>query len=216
MSGKEFKAVAVLLAAGLSRRMGERNKLLIEIGGEPLVRRTAKAYIEAGVAVHAVLGFEEALIREALRGLPVTFVENPRYEDGQPASVRAGVESLAAGYDAVLIALSDQAALTPADIAALVDAFAASGSAHILIPYYKEQRGNPVVFPSSLLARMRAEGRNAACRAFIDRHPELTMRYYAPNDHFVIDIDTPIDLAAFEARQGANSAEEPEAATGRT
>jgi len=205
MSGDEFKAVAVLLAAGLSRRMGERNKLLIPISGEPLVRRTAKAYLEAGVAVHAVLGHEADLVREALRGFPLTFVQNPNYEEGQPSSVRAGVETLSEGYDAVLIALGDQAALTPGDISGLLDAFRHHGGAHIVIPYHGEQRGNPVVFPASLLAAMRAQGRNAACRAFIDRHPELTRRYEAPNDHFSVDIDTPGDLEAFEAKHRTNS-----------
>lgn len=127
MKAQDLKAAAVLLAAGLSRRMGERNKLLIEIGGEPLVRRTAKVYLAAGVDVHAVLGFEAGQVRAVLEDLPITFVTNPHYEEGQQSSVRAGVESLPPGYDVLLVALADQAALTPADIASLLDAFAACG-----------------------------------------------------------------------------------------
>ncbi len=190
-------AAAILLAAGLSQRMGSQNKLLIEIDGEPLVRRTAKTYLAAGAAVHAVLGYEAARIRAVLKDLPVSFIENPAYAEGQPSSVRAGVESLSGNFSAVIVALSDQPSLTPADILGLLDAFAEAGN-FILIPYFNGRRGNPAVFPATLIAEMRALGLNAVSRDFIDRNPHLTRAYDAPNDHFVIDIDTPEDLAAFE------------------
>ncbi len=196
-----LNAAVVLLAAGLSRRMGGRNKLLIEIEREPLVRRTAKTYLAAGAKVHAVLGHEAEQVRAALADLPLSFVENPRFAEGQPSSVRAGLDSLTGSYDAVLIALADQAALTSNDIAELLRAFADTGGRRILVPYYLGRRGNPVVFPASLIAEIRTSGRNAACRSFIDSNPQLTRRYEAANDHFVIDIDTPEDLAAFESVQ---------------
>ncbi len=188
---------AVLLAAGLSRRMGERNKLLIEIGEEPLVRRTAKVYLAAGIDVHAVLGFEAEKVRAALEGLPIAFVINPHYEEGQQSSVRAGVESLAPGYDTILVALADQAALTPADIAGLLDAFASYGGERIVVPFFQGLRGNPVAFPASLAAGMRTSGKNAVSRAFIDSNPQLIEQYEAGHERFIIDIDTPENLASF-------------------
>ena len=197
MKAQDLKAAAVLLAAGLSRRMGERNKLLIEIGGEPMVRRTAKVYLAAGVDVHAVLGFEAREVRAALEGLPIAFVTNPHYEEGQQSSVRAGVESLAPGYDTILVALADQAALTPADITSLLDAFASCGGERIVVPFFQGLRGNPVAFPARLAAAMRAAGKNAVSRAFIDNNPQLIEQYEAAHERFIIDIDTPEDLASF-------------------
>lgn len=200
MTVSEIKAAAVLLAAGLSRRMGERNKLLIEIEGEALVRRTAKAYLAAGVEVHIVLGHEAEQVAAVLRDLPAISVLNPDYAQGQPTSVRTGIDSLAGSYAAILIALADQAALTAEDISGLVQAFAADGGSRILVPYRRGRRGNPVIFPASLIEDMRGQGRNAACRSFIDNNPQLVYRYEAPNEHTVIDIDTPDDVAAFEKR----------------
>jgi molybdenum cofactor cytidylyltransferase len=127
-------------------------------------------------------------------------VYNPNYAEGQPTSVRAGIDSLPDGCSAILVALADQAALTAEDIGGLVKAFAADGGGRILVPYYQGRRGNPVIFPASLIAAMRVLGRNAACRSFIDNNPELVYRYEAPNDHTVIDIDTPDDIIAFERR----------------
>lgn len=200
MNARNFKVAAVLLAAGLSRRMGERNKLLIEIGGEPLVRRTAKVYLAAGAEVHAVLGHDAEMVRAALAGLPVSFVTNSHYEEGQQSSVRAGVESLAEGYGAILVALADQAALTPADIASLLDAFARCGGNRIAVPYFRGHRGNPVAFPARLIAEMRAAGKNAASRTFIDDNPRLIEQYEAGHDRYIIDIDTPEDLSSFKKR----------------
>jgi molybdenum cofactor cytidylyltransferase len=200
MTIPEIKAAAVLLAAGLSRRMGERNKLLIEIEGEPLVRRTAKAYLAAGVEVHAVLGHEAEQVRAVLQDLAIAFVHNPDYTEGQPTSVRAGIASLPRGYAAILVALADQAVLTADDIRGLLKAFAAGGGGRILVPFYQGRRGNPAIFPGSLVEEMRSQGRDAATRSFIDSHPELVYRYEAPNDHTAVDVDTPGDVIAFEKR----------------
>jgi molybdenum cofactor cytidylyltransferase len=193
-----IKAAAVLLAAGLSRRMGPRNKLLIPIGGEPLVRRTAKVYLAAGVSVNAVLGHEAELVRAALHDLPLSFTFNPLYEtEGQHSSVRAGLNSLAAGYDAVMIALADQPSLEPSDISMLLAAFA-QDPGRILVPYFEGRRGNPTVFPGSILMQLRRHCETAPLRSFAGANPGLTLVYQAADAHFVTDIDTPDDLAAFE------------------
>jgi molybdenum cofactor cytidylyltransferase len=202
MTIDRLQVAVILLAAGLSRRMGERNKLLIQIEGEPLVRRTAKAYLTAGVEVRAVLGHEAEQVRAVLTDLPLTFVENPHFAEGQPSSVRAGLESLTGGHDAILVGLADQAALTSVDICDLVAAFGKSDREHILIPYCRGERGNPVVFPSKIVADIRAAGSSADCRKFIDSNPHLTRHYETANGHFVIDIDTPEDLRAFESASG--------------
>jgi molybdenum cofactor cytidylyltransferase len=181
--------------------MGERNKLLIEIDGEPLARRTAKVYLAAGVSVHAVLGFEAGKVRAALKDLPITFTTNQHYEDGQQTSVRAGAESLACDYDAVFVALADQAALTPADIEELLGAFVRCGGERIVVPFHGGLRGNPVLFPGKLIAAARASGKNAVSRAFIDSNPQLIEQYEAAHDRFIIDIDTPEDLASFGNRE---------------
>jgi molybdenum cofactor cytidylyltransferase len=199
MPSSPLKTAAVLLAAGLSSRMGGQNKLLIAFDGVPLVRRTAQSYLAAGAEIFAVIGHEAEAVRAALAGLPLQFIENPDFAEGQQASVRAGIDAVPEGYHAVLVALSDQVALTPGDIGDLLDAFAASGGDRIFIPYFQGTRGNPVVFPPEIIAELRRSGGNTALRNFIDAHPERTRRYEAVNNHFVIDIDTPEDLLAYRS-----------------
>jgi molybdenum cofactor cytidylyltransferase len=190
------RIVAILLAAGRSQRMGDRNKLLMDIGGQPMVRRVAETLLGSRVReVIAVLGYDSALIAAALAGLPLRTVVNDQYASGQMSSVRAGIAALANEPAAIVVALADQPALEPADIDFLIDAFLALPEPKILVPVYGGQRGNPVVLPGKQRQALEAGGVNFGCRNLIARHPEAVIRIEAPNPHYVQDIDTP---AAYE------------------
>jgi molybdenum cofactor cytidylyltransferase len=79
---------AIILAAGLSRRMGARNKLLLPINGKPMVRYVVETYLAvADAQICVVTGFEADKIEAALAGLPVQFAHNSDYKAGQPFSV---------------------------------------------------------------------------------------------------------------------------------
>src|SRR6185295_1646906 len=107
----EKRVTAIVLAAGASTRMG-RNKLLLDVGGETLVRRAVRAAIEGGAdEVVVVLGHEEDRVRAELRGLDCRPVVNPDHAEGAGSSVRAGVRQ-AAGADALMIVLADMPFVT--------------------------------------------------------------------------------------------------------
>ena len=123
---KNRKISAVLLAAGASRRLG-RNKLLLEVGGRPVVRRAAEALLGAEVSeVIVVTGHEAEGVRRALEGLPVRLVHNSAFADGQATSLAAGLARADAGAGGILFAQGDQPFLTEALVNALVRAFAAA------------------------------------------------------------------------------------------
>lgn len=183
----------ILLAAGLSQRMGAANKLLVMVDGEPLVRRTARIYLQRSHKVIVVLGYDAGRIRAALHGLPVRCIENASYAEGQKSSVQCGFANLGRSGDAVVIALADQPLLSPEDLQGLIAAFAASDRQRIMIPYCGVDRGNPILIPSAMIERLKGETQELACRKFIAANPHLTRRYKAPNDHFTTDLDTPAD-----------------------
>jgi molybdenum cofactor cytidylyltransferase len=195
--------VAILLAAGRSQRMGERNKLLMDVGGRPMVRRAAETLLDSRVReVVAVLGHDHARVIEALAGLPLCIVVNNEYASGQMSSVRAGIAAITGDPAAIVVALADQPALEPPDVDFLIDAFVALPKPKILVPTYGGQRGNPIVLPGTQCQALRAGGVSFGCRNLIERHPEAVVRIEAPNDHYVQDIDTP---AAYDALVGAYS-----------
>ncbi|MFM0340041.1 nucleotidyltransferase family protein [Paraburkholderia fungorum] len=197
---------AVVLAAGLSSRMQGLHKLLLPVGAEPAIRRTVSAL--AGAApeeIVVVTGFRGRAVMEALDDLPVRFQSNPRYEEGQMTSVAAGVAALAAPCNTVMVCLADQVLLESADYRELVDAFAAMSRGSILIPFFKGQRGNPVVFSASYAAEVISGHINPGCRKLIAEHPDEVVAYEAAHDRYIVDMDTPDDYARILARMGIDA-----------
>jgi molybdenum cofactor cytidylyltransferase len=184
--------IAILLAAGRSQRMGDRNKLLMDVGGRSMVRRAAETLLESRISeVIAVLGHDHARVAEALAGLPLRIVVNDEYASGQMSSVRAGIAAITGDPSAIAVALADQPALEPPDIDFLIEAFLALPEPKILIPVRSRQRGNPIVLPGAERHRMLDGGFNFGCRNLIERHPEAVSKIEVPNPHYVQDINTP-------------------------
>ncbi|KZL05405.1 Nicotine blue oxidoreductase [Pseudovibrio axinellae] len=189
----------VLAAAGLSRRMGAVNKLLLRIDDEPLIRKAARLYSSLGMRVIVVTGHEADKTESALDGVPVTTVFNPHYMEGQRTSIQVGLQHASLDRKGLVIALADQPELTSQDISALCNAHQTSRADKILVPYFKGQRGNPIVFPCSIARRLMHSGQIPGCRRFIDENPALVRRFKAPNHHFTSDIDCPADLGRLQS-----------------
>ncbi len=188
------KVSAVLLAAGQSRRMGVDNKLLLPIGGEPVVRRVAGRLLEAGLEdIIVVLGHDAELVASALDDLAIRTVINPDHGDGQMTSVRAGLAALSAGVDGIMICLADQPFLEVEDYRALIEAFTREAEKSVVVPTHGGRRGNPIVLAASHRDKILARGANLGCRQFIDRNPDLVATVEFSSNGFVRDIDTPAD-----------------------
>jgi molybdenum cofactor cytidylyltransferase len=191
---------AIVLAAGLSRRMGE-NKLLAPLGGRALVAHAVDALAASRASpVFVVTGHEAGGVREALAGRPVRFAHNPDFAAGLSTSLRAGLAALAAeGVDGALVCLGDMPLVGPAHLDALVDAFEAEGGEAVCAPAFGRRRGNPVLWPARHFAEMMALGGDAGARALLDKYAG-EVRHVAVADGAVhVDVDTPEALAALRS-----------------
>src|SRR5947208_16839934 len=88
---KPLRVAGVVLAAGASRGMGAgRNKMLLELAGEPLVRRAVRRALTAGLwPVVVVLGHEADRARAVLADLQVVIALNPNFMGPSRTSVHA-------------------------------------------------------------------------------------------------------------------------------
>ncbi|WP_176251265.1 NTP transferase domain-containing protein [Sulfitobacter sp. HGT1] len=198
---------AIILAAGLSRRMRDRNKLLLPIAGTPMIRHVVQTYLAAiSGEVCVVTGFEPARIKAALAGLPIRLIHNPEFEKGQAFSVKAGLLE-APLTDHLLIGLGDQPELTADDLRAFIRAHLEANPAKISIPLRDATRGNPIVVPAHMRARLLADDVNPGCGKFTRTNPDLSAYIPMPTPGFFSDIDTPDAFAAFERMtpQGATT-----------
>src|SRR2546429_526137 len=99
---------ALVLGAGSSRRMG-RPKLLLELGGKPLIRRAVEQASAAGLEpVVVVVGPHRSEMEQALRGTAAQLVDNPDHLSGMASSLRAGLTALPVTVKAVVVLLGDQ------------------------------------------------------------------------------------------------------------
>ena len=197
----ECRVAAVLLAAGESRRMGAANKLTLAINGVPLLRHTVQVLLASRLQeIVVVLGHEAQAMAALLDGLPVTLVENPGYREGQMSSVHAGLAALGAARDGVMICLTDQPLITPADIDRLIEAFARRTRGSILVPTHAGERGNPIILADAHRRDILDGGRNLGCRRLIERNPSLVETVEMADDHVVVDLDTPEDYVAITER----------------
>ena len=191
----------IVLAAGASTRMGRQKLTLPLADGRPLVRAAVEQVLAADLDdVVVVLGREAEAVASALRGLPIRTVVNPRYAEGQSTSLRAGLDALAQDTEAAVVALGDQPLPDPRMLRQLVEAFRTSGRP-IVAPLYRDGRGNPVLFASSVFDELRRVEGDRGGRPVVARDPERVAE--VPVDApMPADIDTPEDYEA--ARRGGS------------
>ncbi|MHB1104180.1 MAG: nucleotidyltransferase family protein [Devosia sp.] len=195
MSRESAQLDIILLAAGLSTRMGAENKMLLPFRGRPLVRRVAIRLLEADIGrIRVVTGFEANRVSAALAGLDLDIHFNPDFESGQMSSVRAGFRTLPEPTAGVMIALGDMPHLAAPDYRQVARAFLDDGGRQIAVPFFGEERGNPIVIPPRFVADVADGAINAGCRKLVRSRPDDILRVEVSRPAFIADIDTPDDF----------------------
>ena len=192
---------AIVLAAGMSTRMGQ-NKLLLTFRDKPLIVHAVDTLLAAEIdEIVVVLGHQTDRVRDQVKGKPIRIVQNPNYQEGLSTSVRAGVEAVSRETAGIMIYLADQPLLEPADVQRIVAAFgeAKKENKSIVVPFFKGQRGNPVILDESLRVAILGIAGDVGCKGVIKRYPESVYRLEMENDHVVRDVD---DINAYERLVG--------------
>ncbi|MEM6577596.1 MAG: nucleotidyltransferase family protein [Pseudomonadota bacterium] len=189
------RTTAVVLAAGLSRRMGEQNKLLLPIAGQPMIVHTLRAYQEACDDVLVVTGFDADNITAALRPLNLRLVHNVEFAKGQATSVATGLRT-ALGADQIIVGLGDQPSLRGPHLHTLIRRHETTGGRKITVPTNGTARGNPIVIPGGLVDQMLEDRQNPGCGKFTRQRPDLVDLIPLTDPAYYRDVDTPEDYAA--------------------
>lgn len=152
MSGPTLGLVA---AAGRSSRMGQP-KALLEIEGEPFVRRLSRVFLEAGVSKVVVTvpkpPADEA-VREALVGLDVVASPNRYFDEGLLGSLKTALELLPNARGIVLTPVDAPFASVELVRALL---YALERGARAAVPSAGGRRGHPVGFSAACFEALRA------------------------------------------------------------
>jgi len=194
------KIGAIILAAGLSSRMGT-NKLLADVGGKPMIRHVAEAACASYAdPVIVVTGHDAPKVRATLNGLNVEFVNNPNFTEGLSGSLRSGLSALPEDSDGAMILLGDMPAIDTTLIDRLIAAFDPGEQRAICLATRHGKRGNPVLWARRFFPEILAIEGDVGARNLIGTYSELVCEIEASNAAPLTDIDTPEALAAYRSR----------------
>lgn len=182
----------LLLAAGGGRRMGGP-KALVELGGEPLVRRGIRLLADGGCdPVVVVVGAAAEAVRPLCDGARV--VSAADWATGMAASLQTGLCSLGEDVAACVVALVDQPLVTPAAVRRLLAAHQAGAVA--AVASYDGRPRNPVLLDRSVWAGVAAAASgDDGARTWLRAHPEQVTAIDCSDVGAPDDLDTPQDLA---------------------
>ncbi len=195
------RVAGVVLAAGLSRRMGPDNKLLSQWRGQALVAHVVTALRASNLSsVYVVTGHDAAAVQESLSNCAVQFVHNPDYAQGMSTSLRAGLSALGPEVDGAVIALADMPWIQAGHVNTLLRAFDPEGAQDICVPTFERKRGNPVLWASKYFFEMRRLSGDMGARSLLRTHSDAVLEVPMPDPATNIDVDTPQALQDLRQR----------------
>ncbi|MCK6578156.1 MAG: nucleotidyltransferase family protein [Anaerolineae bacterium] len=198
----------VVLAAGVSRRMGRSKALLPWRAGETVIEAVIRALQTGGVSVVWVVGgFRLAELSTVAAPLGAVTLFNPDYAMGEMlSSLKVGLSSLPVTVAAALIALGDQPRLSPEAVKQVVEFGQQTGSDGIIAPAVETPggvvRGHPILVPRRFWGEFLALSAGAAPREMFRRRPDLLHLALTDDDAVLSDIDTPEQYAAERQKAG--------------
>ena len=140
---------AILLAAGQSKRMDGENKLTKEIQGIPLIKHSVKNILVSSIdELIIVLGYQKEIIEKLINpNEKIKFIFNKDFESGMASSIKIGLDNLSEKTEAFFICLGDMPMVNHNIYNQLIKS---KNNKEIIVPNYKGQQGNPVLFNKSM------------------------------------------------------------------
>lgn len=184
----------IVLAAGLSRRMGGENKLLLPFRGKTMLETTLDRILEAGVGeVVVVTGHEAERLHPFLEKRPVKVVFNPDFATGMTTSIQAGVRAASPDTEGFMICLSDMPLIEPATYRSLAQVFFEKRKTEnrvIIQPVFENTPGNPVIFSAVYKDDILALDFPEGCKPVVQANREFVVRVDVGTDVVLKDADT--------------------------
>lgn len=187
-------SLAIVPAAGSAERFGT-DKLLADVGGQPLLERTVRSLLEGGAErVVVVLGPGAKEVREQVPALSEARVRVEVNRDparGMLSSIQTGLS--ASKGDPILVLPGDMPYVTAATVALLLDEHRKRDA--IASPRFDGKRGHPVVIPGRLRDEiLEADPATATLHDVLRRHASERGDVEVYDRGVLRDVDTPDDL----------------------
>jgi molybdenum cofactor cytidylyltransferase len=187
---------ALILAAGLSKRMGQP-KMFLPWGNVTVLEKSIETFTKSGIQqIIVVTGENTAAVQELLHRTTSAgnceILYNPNYGDGEMVnSIKVGLSAVNSMAGAAFIALGDHPQLDPIIPARMLEAYEKQFS-DLIIPSFQNRRGHPWLVGRPLFGAILGLGQNETMRTFIQNYQD-SIHYIEGNESILKDLDTPED-----------------------
>ncbi len=192
---------AIVLAAGLSKRMGAVDKLFLPWRNKTILETVVGALEKVnGVEIIVVAGDRIDQIKVLFPDPSVGVVYNARFKEGMTASIQAGVEAAKSGSAGFMICLADMPFIQSGEYQLLIDAFEETikiDEQAVILPVFNHKKGNPVIFSAYYKDQILQHQESEGCKGIVQKAGAHVKLIHAHASHILMDIDVPEDYYAF-------------------
>ncbi len=185
---------AIVVAAGLSTRMGQLKQLL-PYGEHTVIEQVVSVLLASPVdEVLVVTGHERGAVETALAKWPIKTVFNADYAEGEMlSSVQVGLRAVATEGEAALLAVGDMPAIEGDVVAQLIQAYRAAGNNSVYIPSYQMRAGHPVLVPCPYWGAILSLPKGDTLRSALRAESTRVQWVVVDTPSVLRDMDTPTD-----------------------
>ncbi len=147
----------ILLAAGCSKRYGDKNKLTENFKGKHLIQHIIHTLLKVfdPCELLVILGHDSKVIKDIIDNKDIRIVKNENYNNGIGTSISLGIQHLDSTVQGVMIIPADMPLISAEDLIKLENEFIAHNCKKVVLPKYKYTIGNPVILPKSYFATLK-------------------------------------------------------------
>ena len=199
MSDKSDKSIIkkIILAAGLSKRYGLKNKLTQHINNKPIINclmdKLLSIYDTSELLI--VTGYEHETIINLINNSDIEFIYNNDYKKGIGTSISAGIRELDKTIRGVMIIPADMPIISTKDLIKLQNTFLELNCSKVIFPKYKSQVGNPVILPKKYFNILEGLKGDFGAKSQINKTDIITVN---TDIGTIFDIDTVSNLEKAE------------------
>jgi len=199
MSDKSDKSIIkkIILAAGLSKRYGLKNKLTQHINNKPIINclmdKLLSIYDTSELLI--VTGYEHETIINLINNSDIEFIYNNDYKKGIGTSISAGIRELDKTIRGVMIIPADMPIISTKDLIKLQNKFIELNCSKVIFPKYKSQVGNPVILPKKYFNILEGLKGDFGAKSQINKTDIITVN---TDIGTIFDIDTVSNLKKAE------------------
>ena len=184
----------ILLAAGQSKRFGDKNKLSEIINGKPIINHILDTLFEIfdPSELIVIVGHEQNIIKNLIFNKDIKILENKDYRKGIGTSIALGMNNLKEDIDGVMIIPADMPYINSKDLINLEKKFMEFNCVKVVMPEHNSQIGNPVILPKNYFNTLKILKDDFGAKSLIRKKDIITVKTEFGT---IFDIDTKEELA---------------------